>query len=103
MTPRATSFISEKPQPDMPYFYQTVCRTEREARTAWDATEGVFDGLGEVTGHARKRHAESLSWRFDDDLPVVERMLAALGKTGRFIEIREVQEEFYWRTRSHAV
>lgn len=87
----------------MPRYYQTVCRTEQEALFAWDATEAVFDGLEEVTGHARKRYAESLLWRFDDDLAVVERMCTALRQTGLFTEIREIPEEFFRSARSYAV
>ncbi len=87
----------------MPRYYQTVCRTEGEARKAWDATDRVFDCIEEVTGLARKRHSESLLWRFDDDLPVVERMLNALRHTGLFTEIREIPEEFFLIARSYGV
>ncbi len=83
--------------------YQAVCRTEEEACEAWDATYDVFDGLEEASGHARKRYAESLLWRFDDDLPVVERMATALRKTGLFTEVREIPEKFFLSARSYAV
>ena len=87
----------------MSRYYQTVCRTEAEAYAAFHATEGIFDTVEEVTGYARKRGAESLLWRFGDDLPVVERMLATLRQTGLFTEVREISEEYFWNTRSCAV
>ena len=87
----------------MSRYYQTVCRSEEEAYAAFHATDGVFDNIGEVTGYGRKRYAELLLWRFDNDLPVVERMLAALRQTKLFTEIRESPEEFFWSTRSYAV
>lgn len=87
----------------MSRYYQTVCRTEDEAYAAFHATDGVFDSIEEVTGYGRKRYAESLLWRFDDELPVVERMLAALRQTGLFTETREISEEFFWSTRSYGV
>ncbi len=87
----------------MSRYYQTVCRTEDEAYRAFHATNDVFNHIEEVTGYARKRYAESLLWRFDDELPVVERMLAALRDTGLFIDVREISEEFFWSARSYAV
>jgi hypothetical protein len=87
----------------MARFYQTVCPTELDAHAAFHATDGVFSGIEEVTGYGRKRHAESLLWRFDDELPVIERMLGALRKTGLFTDVREVSEEFFWSARSYAV
>jgi hypothetical protein len=87
----------------MARFYQTVCPTEPDACAAFHATDAVFDGIEEVTGYGRKRYAESLLWRFDDEQPVIERMLAALRQTGLFTEVREVSEEFFWGARSYAV
>lgn len=87
----------------MSRYYQTVCRTEDEACAAFHATDRVFASIQEVTGYGRKRCAESLLWRFDDELPVVERMLAVLRETGLFTEVREISEEFFWGTRSYAV
>lgn len=87
----------------MPRYDQSVCRTEDEAREAWDVTDDVFDGLGEASDHARKRYAESLMGRFDDDLSVVERMLTALSHTGLFTETREIPEEFFLSVRSYGV
>jgi len=87
----------------MSRYYQTVCQTQDEAYAAFHATDGVFDSIEEVTGYARKRYAESLLWRFDDELDVVERMLVALRETGLFTEVREISEDFFWSTRSYAV
>ncbi len=87
----------------MPRYYQAVCRTEDESREAWDATDDVFDGLEGPSDYARKRYAESVLWRFDDDLPVVERMLTALRHTGLFTEVREIPEEFFLSARSYSV
>ena len=87
----------------MSRYYQTVCRTEDEAYDAFHATTDVFDDIEEVTGYSRKRYADSLLWRFDDECRVVERMLAALQQTGLFTEVREISEEFFWSTRSYAV
>jgi hypothetical protein len=87
----------------MSRYYQTVCRTEDEACAAFHATDRVFGSIEEVTGYGRKRYSESLLWRFDDELPVVERMLAALRETGLFTEVREISGEFFWNTRSYAV
>lgn len=84
--------------------YQTVCRNEDDARAALQATDDVFDGIEEAAGCGRKRFAESLLWRFDDESPVVvERRLAALRHTGLFTEIREIPEEFFWSTKSYGV
>ena len=83
--------------------YQAVCRTGDEAYDAFHATEDIFDHIGEVTGYARKRCAESLLWRFDDDLPVVERMLDALRATGLFTDVRPISDQLFSITRSHAV
>ncbi len=87
----------------MSRYYQTVCLTEDDALAAYRATDNVFDRMEDVTGYGRKRHAESLLWRFDDELPVVERMLTALGETQLFTEVREISEEFFWNARSYAV
>jgi hypothetical protein len=67
------------------------------------STDGVFTSIEEITGYGRKRYAESLLWRFDDELPVVERMLAALRGTELFTEVREISGEFFWSTRSDAI
>lgn len=87
----------------MPRYYQTVCRTEDDAYDAFHATDNVFDSIEGVTGYGRKRYAESLLWRFDDELPIVERMLDALRETGLFCEVREISEEFFRSARSYAV
>ncbi len=87
----------------MPRYDQAVCRAEDEGCEAWDATYDVFDGLDEASGYARKRYVESLLWRFDYDLPVVERMVTALRKTGLFTEVREIPEKFFLSARSYAV
>jgi hypothetical protein len=87
----------------MSRYYQSICRTEDDAYAAFHCTDRVFDRIQEVTGYGRKRYAESLLWRFDDELPVIERMLEALRQTGLFTDIREISEEFFWNTRSYAV
>ena len=87
----------------MSRYYQTVCRSEDQARDAFHATDGVLDHIEGVTSYAHKRYAESLLWRFDDELPVVEQMLVALRQTGLFTDVREISEEFFWSTRSYAV
>lgn len=84
-------------------FYQTVCRSEEQARSAFHAADGVFVHIEGVTSYARKRYAESLLWRFDDELSVVELMLGALRQTGLFTDVREISEEFFWSTRSYGV
>ena len=83
--------------------YETVCRTEEEARAAFYATDEVFTGIEVVAGCGRKRYAASLLWRFDDEPAVVEQMLVALRETGLFTEIREISEDFFWSTRSYSV
>jgi hypothetical protein len=87
----------------MSHYYQTICRTENDAIAAFHAVDDLFDNIEDVTGYGRKRHAESLLWRFDDELPVVERMLAALRETGWFTEVREISEEFFSSARSYSV
>ena len=87
----------------MSRYYQAFCRTEDEAIAAFHAVDDVFDNIEDVTGYGRKRFAESLLWRFDDELAVVERMLAALGQTGLFTETREISEEFFSSSKSYSV
>ncbi len=82
--------------------YQTVCRTEEEACAAFHATYNIFDHI-ETTAYGRKRYAESLLWRFDDELPIVERMVTALRDSGLFTDVREISAEFFWSTRSYGV
>jgi hypothetical protein len=87
----------------MSHYYQTTCRTEDDAIAAFHAVENVFDSIDDVTGYSRKRHAESLLWRFDDEPPIVERMLAALRDTNLFTEIHEIPEDLFWNARSYPV
>lgn len=87
----------------MPHFCQSVCPTEPDACAAFPATDGLFDGIDEITGYGRKRYAESILWRFDDDPQDFERVVEALRQTGLFTEVREISEECFWRSRSYAV
>ncbi len=87
----------------MPLYYQTVCRTEDDACAAFHAMDDVFDDIGEVTGYARKRFANSLLWRFDDDDSVTGRMLEELTKTGWFTEIFAIPESVFASARSYSV
>jgi len=87
----------------MQRYYQTVCRSEDQARDAFHAMDGVLEDIEGVTSYALKRHAESLLWRFDDELPVVEQMLVALRQTGLFTDVREIPEELFWSARSYGV
>lgn len=87
----------------MPRYYQTICRTEDDARAAFHATYDVFDDIEEVTGYARKRFANSLLWRFEGDGPVTGRMLEALRKTGWFTEMIAIPESVFASARSYSV
>jgi len=87
----------------MSRYYQTICCTEQEARDAFHASSDIFDAMEGITSYGRKRYAESLLWRFDDESAVVEQMLAALRQSGRFTDVREISQELFWSARSDGV
>lgn len=87
----------------MSRYFKATCGSEEQAIAAFHATDDLFDAIEGVTSYSRKRCAESLLWRFDDDTPVAELMLESLRQSGLFAEVSETSEEHFWNARSYPV